>query len=426
MANILKSFWENGFGFRRNKFDLPQPDEEGMFPLTTLWSLSPQFNDYTGDARKINAILECPAMMKVVSIQCDLFSLGKIKVMQNDKEVIDDPFTKLLAQPNPFQTQSQFLWDMMFWNMTGNCYCYVDSNIIDNTANKLYFLENRKIQWPPEMYRYKDKMVFSKAMENTVNKISIKYMYEDGTTLDIPLSKIICIPDLTNGTGNWFKGASRIDTLYKVISNSEAALDSQNINIRFAGKYLVAGQADPKNISQIPLSTPEATDIERKASGRKHVHAVKSMVDIKRFVEDMRKLELGKSFLEAYYIIGSMFNIPKDVLEAYNSSTYENQEKARAAHVSYTLQPKGDNFLQALGNRFGYPEQKKKIVISWDYLPFMQVFEMDRVKVNQIIINTMANMLNQGVSLDEINLFLGTNFKTGHAIDPANVTERLN
>ena len=83
--------------------------------------------------------------------------------------------------------------------------------------------------------------------------------------------------------------------------------------------------------------------------GGKAVHAVSKMLEIRRFVEDMASLELDKKYLNAYYLIGKMYGIPRDVLEAYESSTFENQEKARGAHVSYALQPRGN----ALMNGFG-------------------------------------------------------------------------
>jgi hypothetical protein len=176
---------------------------------------------------------------------------------------------------------------------------------------------------------------------------------------------------------------------------------------------MVAGKQDPNNVTQLPLGEEEVQDIETKMNGRKQVHAVKNMIDIKRFVEDMASLELGKAYLEDYFLVGSMFGIPRDVLEAYNSSTYENQEKARASHVSYTLQPKGNDFMSALAKRWGYDKEGKSIVIDWAHLPFMQVFEKDRAQTEGLKIKSFIDLLNQGVSLEEANEFLDLKFKTG-------------
>ncbi len=415
MANTFKSFFTGLFGTTMK----PQLDADGFLPITNILSVSPQFNDYSREIQKINAVFQSPALLKIFALQCDLFSLGKIKLFSKDKEIFEDPLLNLLANPNPYQSTSQLLWDFMFWSMLGNAYCYVDSNIIDNSTNKIYFLESSKIEWPQNFKNKKDKLLFSKKSEKEIFDTSIIYRYEDGSTLSIPLSKIICITDLTNGTGNWFKGNSRIDAIYKIISNSEAALDAKNINTQYSGKFLVAGTQNPNDISKLPLSFEEKTDIETKMNGNKKVHAVKSMIEIKRFVENLQNLALDESYLSSYFLIGNMFNIPRDVLEAYASATYENQEKARASHVSYTLQPKGNDFLQKLGKRFSYTD--KKLVIDWSHLPFMQVFEEQHAKTQLIKIQTFSNLLNQGVSLEEANKYLELNFKTGEKIiDPKN------
>jgi hypothetical protein len=406
LANILKNF-VSLFSSR----DRPQPDEDGFFPVFSFNTATPQFNDVSSDLQKNKIVFESAAVLKVFCLQCDLFSLGKIKVFQNDKEIEDDIVIELLENPNPMQGGSQLLWDYMFNLMKGNAYGYIDSDI-PSVDNKIYFLEASKIEWPRHFEIKKDKLIFSKKSYKEFQDTNIVYRYEDGTSITLPLSKIMCIPDLTNGSGNWYKGNSRIDGLKKIISNSEAALDAININTRYTGKFLVAGQQDPKDVSKLPMSQTEKEDIEKKTNGPKQVHAVKSMVEIKRFVENIGTLKLDESFRTAYFLIGSMYGIPKDVLEAYlQGSTFDNQEKATAKHITYTMQPKGDAFMDALEKRFGYKEQGKQIKITWDHLPFMQVFEKDRANVKNTQVQTMTAMLKLGIDIKEINEFLGTNFK---------------
>lgn len=372
-----------------------------------------EFNDYSGDLQKLKVALSNPALLKVISLQCDLFSLGRITVVdKNGKELKDDPAIQLLQNPNPFQTDRQLLWDFMFWTMLGNSYLYTDSAVV-SPSNKLYFLDFSRMEWPRSLEVEQDKLIFSTAKEKSVFDTKIKYKYKDGNSYDVPLNKLIITNDLTNGTGNWFKGPSRIDALVKPLSNVDASLDSKNINTRYSSKFLVSGQADPKDVHKMPMHGDEKTDIETKMNGPKSVHAIKSMIDIKRFVENMAHLELDKSFLADYFIIGMSYNIPRDVLEAYVSSTYENQEKARGSHVSYTLQPKGDDFVNALSKRWGYTQQGKKIVIGWGHLPFMQVFEKEKAAVQEAKARTMRNLLSMNVSLEEINNYLSLNFKTG-------------
>lgn len=401
------------FIFNRNK--LPVSDKY----FNEIWGDDTFYSPLNSNHLRLKKVFSNPALLKVISLQCDLFSLGKIYVYKDGKEVEKDPFLNMIKNPNPFQNTQQFLWDYMFWNMLGNAYCYVDSKIVDEN-NKLYFLSPDKITWPDYLNKMKDRLVLSKSTLNNIMEQNITYNYSDGTPSNFKYRNIINVPDLTNGSGNWFEGKSRIDSLFKVIENSEAGLDSKNINVRYAGKFLVAGKSDPDNITQEPLSDTEKTDIETKVNGRKSVHAVKSMIDIKRFVEDIGALKLDESYLADYFIIGSMYGIPRDVLEAYRSSTYENQEKARGAHVSYCLQPKGNQFFSAFEKMFDYTD--KEIVIDWEHLPFMQVFAKERAETNSKTAETFIKLLDAGVSLDEINEFLDTKFTTGNAQERKNKT----
>lgn len=381
-----------------------------------LYRTAPIFNNYAADLEKLKLVFSNPAMLKVVSLQCDLFSLAECYVYDKDNNIIeDDPFLNVIKSPNPLQSKSQLLWDYMFWNMIGNSYLYIDSNIIEKQNNKLYFLENQKIDFPLYLEKNKDKLIFSDAKLKEILRSKIKYRYDDGSIFEFDLSKLIIINDLSNGVGNFYKGNSRIDALYKVISNSEYGLDAKNINVRYSGKFMVAGQADPNDVTKLPMGEDEKKSIEDKVNGDKSVHAVKSMIDIKRFVQQADIIDkLDKSFLADYFLIGTMYGIPRDVLEAYASSTYENQEKARASHVSYTLDPKANQLSSALEKYFGYDKLGKRIYFSWDHLPFTQVFEKDKVEILNKKSMIFQSLLRNGVSLDEINAFLDTNFKTGN------------
>lgn len=352
-------------------------------------------------------------MLKVITLQCDLFSLAEVYVYKDGERIKDDPALDRINSPNPLQSRKQWLWDCMLWTMIGNANLYIDSEIVTKDKNRLYFLENSKLEFPLSLEKAKDKMVFSDSAERELMNTEITYRYADGTTFKFPLRKLKVITDLSNGTGNWFKGFSRIDALYKIISNSEASLDAKNINTRYSGKFMVAGKHDPTDVSKMPLSNTEKLDIETKVDRDKPVEAVKSMIDIKRFVEDIGRLKLDEGYLASYFLIGNMYNIPRDVLEAYASSTYENQGKATAKHVSYTLEPKASDLASTLEKYWGYDKEGKKIVFSWDHLPFNQIFEKDRAVTDQIKAQTFINLRKSGVSLDDANIFLDTDFKEG-------------
>lgn len=354
------------------------------------------------EKERLEAVLSNPAALKVFKLQCDLFSLGKFHTVRNDEIVEDDPLIKKLRYPNPYQSQRQFLWDYMFWNMLGTAYLYRNSNMLnDNT--KLYFLDPTRFQWTDDILFKLDKIVLSKKTFNDYENLTIQYHNLDGTITIYKLAEIMPFFDLSNGVGNWYRGNSTIDALYKVIYNSEKGLDAKGINLEFSGKYMVSGQHKDQDIYGVPMSKEEQRYIEKSTRKNKPVHAVKSMLDIKRFVENIDNLKLDSAYREDYFTIGNMFGIPRDVLEAFNSSTYENQEKARGAHIEYCLQPKGNDLADGLEKMFGYSDLDIDIQMSWNHLSFMQVFEKERADVKHRKMETLKMVYDMGVVIPDLN-----------------------
>lgn len=398
-----------------NIFSLFRSKAKGIYNFGLgIVSGSTLFNQYGKDREKLEMVLSNPAVLKVFALQCNLFSMGKVKVTTEEgEEIKDDPFLTLLRKPNPFTaTEAQFLWDFMFWNMLGTSYTYVDSKVVDRKLNKMYFLDPSKIEWPQELERKKDKMIFSDSEINDIMKMEITYRYQDGTAFKFPFDRLVISHDLTNSIGNFFKGPSRLDALYKIVSNSEYTLDADNINIRYSGKFLVGSDKAVGQSIKVGMSGEEKDDIIDKIdTDKKNVFPLQSMVKIQRFVSDMAALELSEKYLHLYFLIGNMYDIPRDVLEAYNSATYENQEKARAAHVNYSLDPKGEQFMDSFEVHFGYREQKKKIDIGWDHLPFVQIFAKERIETKKATIEALNSLLAMGVDIEEANEYLGTEFE---------------
>lgn len=382
--------------------DLFRSSQDGIYKYSyEQLNASTQFNTYYKDREKLLAALTNPALLKVIALQCDMFSLGEIFLQdKNGKYIEDDPFLKFIEKPNPLQSKKQFLWDFMFWEMLGNVYLYIDSKTINAPGNKAYFMDPSKIDFPSSLQNEADKLIFSESKLKSVLNTPLRYVYDDGTGFNFSLSKLLISHDLTNGVGNMFKGPSRIDAIYKIISNSEYSLDAKNINIRYSGKFMVGAESTHEKLG---LSPEEKEDIKNNMDRQeKKVYPMGSLAKIQRFVEDMGKLKLDESYLSDYFLIGSMYNIPKDVLEAHaGSATYENQEKARGSHVSYTLNPKGEEFTTQLEKYFGYNERGIKIVMDWSHLPFMQVFEKDRAETTKSKAETMKILMELGISLED-------------------------
>lgn len=391
-----------GFNFSLN-FGNSQPitaerDLAGNW-FYSMFSTKSSIKQLTTDKQKLDLILTNPAVLKVFKLNCDLFSLGKVYNVQNGKPLQKDFLQTIQKQPNKHQTWNQFEWDYMFYRMLGTAYLWRSNNTnLQSSETKFYWLNPAKMEFDSKLLKKLDKLTLSQSSYNELERETIKYTFEDGSKLNIPLSQIQPFFDLSNSvSGNWFKGNSCIDALYKVITNNNELLDAQNINLRYSAKFGVTGQQDPNNVSQIPMSETEKVDIESKVNGNKSVHAFKSKVDINRFVSDIANLKLDEQYLNQYFIIGTMYGIPRDVLEAnLSGSTYENQEKATGKHISYALQPAGDDLINWISSFIGV-----ELSISWNYLPFMQVFEKDRAEVNKMKADTFKTLVDAGVDVKE-------------------------
>lgn len=365
-----------------------------------LFGSDNQLNIYKDDAERLKVVLTNPAVLKVFKLQCDMFSLGNIKAIRNGKPQPNDKLLNLLQQPNPFQSQRQFLWDYMFWNMLGTAYLYTNTKIIkDTTVN--YFINPSRLEWTDALIQKLDKFVYSSKSKRELEQLTIKYKNLDGSYNTYQLSELTPFFDLSNGLGNWHKGNSSIDALHKIVANTDEALTAKNINLEFSRKFFITGQHKENDIYGTPMGVDEKKSIETSLRGEKPVYAIKSMVDLKRFVDDMAKLQLDESYFSDYFKIASMYGIPKDVAEAYaKGSTYENQEKAKAAWIEQSIAPKGEDLMDGFQKIYGYNEKNIDLVISWNHLSFMQVFERDRASVKASKLANLRMAQEMGI-LDE-------------------------
>lgn len=340
----------------------------------SLFNSNQSKNGFKSDREKLLKVLFNPSFLTVAKYQCDLFSLGKIKAIRNDKEVPNDLLVKKLKNPNPFQTDRQFLWDYMFWLMLGTAYLKTTSKLLtDNT--KLYWLNPACLVWTDDLLKKLDKLSLSNASVKEIEKLTIKYENLDGATTTYNLGEIKPFFDLTNSFGNWYKGASTVDALYKIIRNSDTALDSKYSNLDFAGKFMVFGKNSMDNVNEVPMGDMEKLDAKAKLKSKESVHVLKTPIDIKRFVENMSKLELDKAYNEDVFKIAKLYNHPKAIIESLESTGIFGEEKkeAKADFVDEVLVPKGMDLMNGLESLFGYDEKNIDLELSFDHLSFMQV-----------------------------------------------------
>jgi hypothetical protein len=205
--------------------------------------------------RVLQMVLENPAMVKVIALQCDMFSLGKFYYYQNGKEKnMPAEVAELLKKPNYQSSIKQFLWDWMFWNMLGQSWIYIRDK---NFTPKMWVLNSFELTFPTDVES--QPLLFSKAKFEELGKKKVQYYQNNGTSTEIEYRDLIQFTDLTASPTTTINGVSRLESLYKIIANSEEGLKAKNINTRFSGKFLVAGKVGELDVSKRSSNSQKRT-----------------------------------------------------------------------------------------------------------------------------------------------------------------------
>lgn len=390
-----------GFGINISWGNQKQPlsverDNEGNW-FYTMFKGGLKSKKGLSDSDKLDLAFENPAFLKVLTLNCDLFSLGKINSYENNKLKEIDVLYSVKKKPNYFQTWTKFNWEYLMYRMI---FGYSVLRIVGNDLSRatLYWLNPARMDYNGKEF---SRIVFSEAQFNSLRKKTIKYQHLDGRWEDIPLTELEFIQDLSNtSNSNFLIGRSRMDALLDVISNSGQSIRAKGGNLDFADKFLVSGRHDPENVTGLPMSEDDKRSAESILKGNKRVHAVKSKVDINRFTDNLANLKLDDSYIHDLYVIGSMYGTPREVIDAnIKGSTYENQEKATGKHIEYSLKPAATALTDVLEERFDYQDLR----MEWSHLSFNQVFEKDKADRQGIQLDNLQKAINLGVEIPDLS-----------------------
>lgn len=375
------------FSFGRQTNNLPTIDNNGNIFYSIFNGV---FNKRNKQYDKLNFVLNNPVAVKVLKFIADNYSVGKYDLYQNGV-ISEKDFFYEREKPNDWQTWDGFFWDYAFWISLGTACLYKQGNI-------MYFLNPQKIKLTTEQEKKFTRLTFSKYGENTKRntmKGQFDYEYPDGTKIKLELSNLHIIQDFGSVSGSFFFGNSRIDALYDILRNAELTVESEQVNLEYTKKFLISGQQDRSNINDLPMSESEKQSIEQQISGNKTVHATKSRVDVRQMVSNLDQLKLTYHYSHALHIVGNMYGIPKDLLEALDTRTsYENQEKSLGRFVDYTLKPIG----QKITDLFEVLEDLQDLRITFEHLPFNKVFDIESQKSLSLKLDNIAKAKELGLN----------------------------
>lgn len=374
-----------------------------------------------GESDYLDLSLTNIALFTALDVKTSMLSRGRVSVIdiKSEKEIENDPFTKLISNPNPFQSQQDFIKQHFWFKGLGNNVVRT-IKIRDNgkakDINNVKYLNNLVptcINWK-EINKI-NKMVMSDKDYTSLMDKEIEYMIGDNR-YPIKVADLEFFYDVSNGMTNnsLFRSKSRIDSLLPSLENIKQAQISKNINIQFSSKFIATnkGQAAAGGYSR-PLETDQKNEIERAMSSN-GIMATNADVDIKSLANNFNQLKYDDGINADAMKVFSAYGINPDVLNWYfNKSTYDNKNQGLLDWLQNSIQVEADDWANTWTNAFGYQEQGKKIQMTFNHLPIMKAIEVERIEFIKKKSEILESLVRSGATFESAMKMLGiTDLKT--------------
>lgn len=318
-----------------------------------------------------------------INLYADLAS--QVKLMEVDKdgnEIEDSEYINFLKNPNPFQTKTEFIKEMVI-NLLSTGAVFQYGNFFKNgnmrLAPRLYNLDYNSLSFPEIKNRY---LLKEKDIQNLV----IKEHLADSKTRDISLFELAFFYDTIPNNGfsfdnkydakGFFKPMSRMFSILPSINtllNSQASMEfmaGNNVNFILSKK---TGKGD-----YAPLENDQKIDIERKVNGRSKygtksgkeggIIATNESLDLLDLTRDNRKMQMIEMKESAKEDVRNCYLIPKDF---FGDSTYENKQFSEARLIIGSVATITDNMCNELTNKtpLYFEARGTRLVGTYDHLP---------------------------------------------------------
>jgi hypothetical protein len=189
---------------------------------------------------------------------------------------------------------------------------------------------------------------------------------------------------------NPYYSESRLKSQRYVVSNIQAALESQNTFLSTPGGMgmIMPDNKDALGIGQ-PLRDEEKEEVEKQIqqdygslTGQRNLRLINSPVKYQETMVDVSKLKITESLTQNALILFGAFGLPKELLTAMlQGSTFENQKTAYKNYIQTTAQTEADSIANSLN--IAMPSPEGELVAKFDHMPIMQENEKERATVDK-------------------------------------------
>ena len=389
------------FNFWGGKSINVERDRTGAFTYSFL-----DQNGFTNSTKYLESSLTNPVLLAIIALRCKIYSQMKITHLNSaGKPIENSPIIKLFKQPNYFQSQEDFFFQLMwFLSATGTNLTY-KVNALSETKS-IYNLIPSETNLN-NTHKVKS-FISTKSELEAYGEKSIIYTL-DGQNFNIKIKDLIPTYDLANGLtcNSLMSSPSRLKGISKVIENIEENLISKNVNLKMSQKYLMASQGDG---NAVQIQKGDRDDITKKISA-KSLLITNANIKAQHLVSDMKKLFLDEQFSNDALTCLLAFDMSKDILNYFSngSSTFDNKEKAMLDYVQNSIQNDANNTMNSFASSLGLIDKGESLKASYDHLPVMQIVMNDKVSTLKAYQETLIyeTIQEQKRLSDEFKLKLG-------------------
>ncbi len=380
----MSNFWSNLFKVER--------DRSG----NVFYSFS-GVDGFANGTKYLDYSLTNPVLLTIIALRSKLFSQMKIKhVNSSGIEVQNSEVIKLLKSPNYFQSQEDFLFQLMwFMSATGNCYTY-QLKATGNIPKAIYNLVPSEIDLNGT--EKVNKFIITDKDFKALGEKEIIYKL-DGSSYKIKLSNIIPFYDLANGMveNSFMQSESRLKGLVKTLQNIDENIKAKNVNLKMTQKYLVSNKSTG---NEAQIQQDDRNDISKKL-GSQSIMITNAAIDAKHLVSDMKRLYLDEQFSNDANTCLLAFEMSKDVLNYFSSgaSTYDNKNIGLIQYVQNSIQSDANMFVNSLSQQFGLFENGEMLTASYDHLPIMAEVMKNKIDTFKAFQETLKLSIENGTIL---------------------------
>ena len=359
------------------------------------------------DTNNLGSIYETiPEVRLVIDNKATLFSNMVIKCVDADGEEVEHQVLELLTNPNPLQTQNEFLSQYMVnKSIYGNSFFNKLKATSTSFPSTMYVLPSEFMSIVPT-----GKMFQQSFIEDIIKSYDLEIQ---GQTDSYPPEEILHKNDIA--TDDYLASESRLLPLKMPISNIEGAYKSRNILINEKGAIGILSNNNKDSDGGLPLNPDEKQQIQDDyqekygiGGGKNRVIVSNSNLQWQPMSSGIKDLMLFEEIQEDFNRIVDAYGLNMNIFSNTAGSTFENQKQGLKSTYENTIVPEANDLMQGLTTFLGLDLEGLELKADYSHLAIMQEDGKSEAETLKVKTDAVAILMQQGlIDGDEAKIIVG-------------------